>query len=71
MGAVNDALTVGHFVLAVDKDRALAAQFLDHKAVMDDLFAHVNRRPKCLQGNADHIDRPHHARAEPARLEQE
>ena len=61
--AVNNALAVGHFVLAVDKDRALAPKFLDHEAVVDNLLAHINRRPKRLQSNADHVNRPHHARA--------
>ena len=38
MGAINDALAVGHFVLAIDEDRAFAAQFLNHEAVVDNLF---------------------------------
>ena len=69
VGAVNNALAVRHLVLAIDKDRALAAQFLNDKAVVDDLFADINRRPKRLQSNADHINRPHHSGAESPGLE--
>ena len=49
----------------------LPRKFFDHKAVVDDLFADVDRRPKGLQGDADNIDRPDHARAEAARLQQQ
>ena len=70
VGAVDHALAVGNFVLAVDEDRALAAQFVHHKAVVDDLFAHVDRGPERLQRDADDIDGPHHSGAKAPRLEQ-
>jgi hypothetical protein len=41
--AINDAFAVGHFVFAIDEDRTLAAQFFDHKAVVDNLLAHIDR----------------------------
>ena len=70
MRAINHALALGHFVDAVDKNRALLLQFLHDKAVVDDLFAHINRSPKRLQRNPDNINRPHHPSAKPARLQQ-
>ena len=71
MGAVDDALALGHFVDAIDKNRALLLQFLHHKAVVDDLLAHINRRPKGLERNPDNVDRPHHPGAESPRLQQQ
>ena len=69
MGAVNDAFALRHFVHAIDKNRALLLQFLHHKAVVDDLLAHINRPPKRLQRNPDNINRPHHPGAESPRLQ--
>jgi len=69
--AVDDALAVGNLVFAVDENRTLAPQFLDHEAVVDNLFAHIDGRAEGLERNANHVDRPYHARAKPARLEQE
>ena len=66
--AVDDALAVGHFVFAVDKNRAFAAQFVHHKAVVDDLLAHIDGRAKRLKGDADNIDGPYHAGAESPRF---
>lgn len=54
----------------VDEDRALLRQLVYHKAVVDDLFANVNRRAKGLKRNTHNVDRPHYARAETAGLEQ-
>ena len=34
VGAVDDALAVRHFVFAIDEDGALAAEFVNHKAVV-------------------------------------
>ena len=54
----------------VDKDSTFFRQLVHHKAVMDDLFADVDRGAKGLQRNPDDIDGPHHARAEPAGFQQ-
>ena len=70
VGAVNDALAIGHFVFAVYENRALAAQLFHHKAVVNDLFAHVDGRAKRLQRDADYINGPDYTRAEPPRLQQ-
>ena len=70
VGAVDDALAVGDFVFAIDEDGALAAQFVDHKAVVDDLFADVNRRAEGFEGDADDVDGAHHAGAEAAGLQE-
>jgi len=70
MGAIDNALAVGNFIFAVDKNRALAAQLLDDKAVVDDFFADIDGRTESLQRDADHVDCPHHARAETAWFEQ-
>ena len=67
--AVNDALAIGDFVLAVDKDRALAAQFVHHKAVVDDLLAHVDGRPERLESDADNINGANHSGTKSARLQ--
>ena len=69
VGAVDDALALRHFIHAIDKDRALLLQFLDHEAVVDNFLAHINRPPKGLQRNPDNIDRAHHPSAEPPRLQ--
>src|SRR5208282_1089162 len=69
--AVDNPFSVGHFVFAVDKDRALAPQLVDYKAVVDNFLADINRRTKSIERNTYHIDRPHHPRAEPTRLQQQ
>src|ERR1700733_1181739 len=70
MRAVDHTLAIGDFILAVHEDRALPAQLVYHKAVVDDLLAHVNRRAEGLQRDADNINRPHDTSAEPPRLQQ-
>ena len=52
----------------VDEARALALQRLDHVLVVDDLVAHVDRRPEAAQRPLDDLDRPLDAGAEAARL---
>ena len=71
MSAVNHPLPGGHLVHTVDKDRALALQLLDHKAVVHNLFADIDGRPEGFEGNADNIDGPHHARAKASRFQQQ
>ena len=62
--AVDDALAIGHLVFAIDEDGALTAKFFDHKTVVHDLFADVDRRPECFQGYPHYINRPDYAGAE-------
>ncbi len=71
MGAENDALAVGHLVEALDENRALLFQRLQHEAVVHDLMAHIKRAPVRAQGAADGLDRAIDARAKPARLSQD
>ena len=71
VSAVDDALAVGNFIFAIDEDGALAAEFIDHKAVVDDLFADVDGRTEGLERDADDVDGTDDASAEAARLQQE
>jgi hypothetical protein len=70
VGAVNHPFPIWDFFDTVHKNGALALQFLDHKAVVDDFLAHVDGRPKGLQGDADNINGPHHARSKATGLKQ-
>ena len=70
MGAVDHAFAIGNFVFAIDKDRAFATQFVNDKAVVNDLLAHVDRRAEGFERDADHIDRAHHPSAETTGLQQ-
>src|ERR1700689_1651534 len=70
VSAVDDALAIWNFIFAVDEDGALAAQFIHDKAVVDNLFADVDRRTKGLERDADYINCPHHPGTEPSRLQQ-
>ena len=69
VGAVDDALAVGDFVFAVDEDGAFAAEFVDHKAVVDDFLADVDGRAEGLEGDADDVNGANDAGAEAAGLE--
>jgi len=69
VSAVNDALAVGNFVLAIDEDGALAAEFVNHKAVVYDLFADVDGRPESFEGDADNVNGANDAGAEAAWLQ--
>src|ERR671925_443651 len=71
VSAVDDPFSVGNLILAVDEDRPFAPQILDYEAVVDDFFAHVNRGAEGLQSDANHVDGPHHARAEATGLKQQ
>src|SRR6266478_733392 len=70
MRAVNYTLACRDFVNGINKDRTFALKLLDHKAVVDNLFADVDRRTKGLERNTDNINRAHDAGAESARLQQ-
>src|ERR1022692_2257173 len=67
--AVDDALAGRDFLNAVHKDGALGAQLVHHITVVDDLFAHVNRRSKVLQGYANDVNGANHAGAKAPRLQ--
>ena len=58
------------FVQLVDEHGAARAQVLDDMAVVDDLVAHIDRRPVFLQRPLDDLDRALDAGAETARLSQ-
>ena len=69
MRAVDDALAVGDFIFAVDKDGALAAQLIHNEAVMNNFLADVDWRAEGFEGDANNIDRPDYAGAEAARFQ--
>ena len=69
MRAVDDALAGRNLLDAVHKDGALGAQLVHHITVVDDLFAHVNRRTEGLQGDAHDVNGANHAGAEAPRLQ--
>src|SRR5690349_17879808 len=71
MSAVNKALAVWDFINFINKDRALGFQLFHHVAVMDDLFAHIDRWPKGVQRNADNINGPYHSGAKTPGLQQQ
>ena len=71
MSAENDALAGGHLVEALDKNRALAFQRLEHEAVVHDLMAHVERASVGAQRAADGLDGTIDAGAKSARLSQD
>ena len=54
-------------VLVVDEDGAEPLEPLDHMVVVDDLVAHVDRRPVLLQQDLDDLDRAVDSGAERAR----
>lgn len=61
----------GRLVQFVDEHGALAAQILDHVAVVDDLVAHVDRRAMQLERALDDVDGAIHAGTEATRLRQQ
>jgi len=59
MGAINKALAIRELhKTSSTKIAPFGLQFFHHVAVMDDLFAHIDRRPKGVQRNADDINWP-------------
>jgi len=70
VGAVDHPFPIWDFFHAIHENGAFALQFLNHEAVVHDLLAHVDGRPKGFEGDANNINRPHHARTETAGLEQ-
>jgi hypothetical protein len=71
MGAVNHALTLGNLADAVDENSAFLLEFLDHKTIVDNLFADVNGGAEGLQRNPDDVDCSHHSGAESTRFQKQ
>jgi hypothetical protein len=67
--AENDALARRNLVHAVNENCPFLLQFLDDEAVVNDLFADVDRRAKRLERNANNIDGSHHPGAKSPRLQ--
>ena len=70
VSAVNYAFTIRNLVNRIDKNGTFALQFLNHKTIVDDLLADIDRRPKGFERDADNIDGTHHSGAEPTRFQQ-
>ena len=68
MGAVNHAFAIGNFIHVIYKDGALLLKLLDHKAVVDDLFADIDGRTKGFESDPDDVNGPNHASAKAPRF---
>ena len=68
MGAEDRDAARRHLVDLVDKMRPFAAQPLDDVPVMDDLMAHIDRRPVFFERALDDLDRPFDPGAKSSRL---
>ena len=71
MGAIDNAAALGDFIDILDEDGAFFSQFVDHKPVVNDLLAHIDRRAEGLERDADNVNGADYARAESAGFEQE
>src|SRR5713101_6214265 len=60
----------GYLVELLDKNRTRLPKFIHDMLVMDNLLAHVDRRPVKIQRDFHHINSAYHARAKTTRLEQ-
>src|SRR2546430_1633784 len=67
MGAENQHCAVRNLFNGFDKDRAAAAQLLDHVSVMHDFMVNIHWRTIGFEGQLDDIHRAHHAGAKAAR----
>ena len=67
MGGKDHEGAFGDFIGFIDEDGALFLEGADHVHVVDDLFAHVDRRSVVLQGLLHGNDCAVHAGAVPAR----
>ena len=63
----DDQLALGNLVLGLDEDRAAGLEVADDMDVVDDLVAHVDRRPMLLEQLLDDVDRAHDSGAEASR----
>ena len=70
MSAVDDALARRNFLHAIDEDGALGCKLIDHVAIVNNLFAHVNWRAEGFKSDADNIDGAHDSGAKASRLQQ-
>ncbi len=66
MGRKDHRTVIGHFVQFLDKDRTLRLERVDHKLVVHDLVAHIDRRAPFRQRHFDDLDRPVHTSAKAA-----
>jgi hypothetical protein len=71
VGAEDQQASLRHLREVVDEARALGAELLHHVAVVDDLVAHVHRRPVALEHEVDDVDRVGDPGAEAARARHE
>ena len=60
----DDQLAFGNLVLGLDEHRAARLEVAHDMDVVDDLVAHVDRRPVLLEQLLDDVDRAHHSCAE-------
>jgi hypothetical protein len=67
MGGKDEKRAIGSIVNIFNEDRALAAQFIHHEAIMDNLMAHIYRSAINLQRPLNDLDSPIHPGAEAAR----
>ena len=57
---------VGNLIELFDEHRAAIAKLIHHVAIVDDLFADINRSLGDLEGFLDHRNRANHSRAKSA-----
>ena len=67
VGGEDDQLALGDLGLRLDEDRAALGELLDHVLVVDDLLAHVDRRPVHVERLLDRLHGPVDAGAVTAR----
>ena len=67
VGGEDDHLALGHLGLLLDEDRAALGELLDDVLVVDDLLAHVDRRPVEVERALDRLHGAVDARAVAAR----
>src|SRR3954451_22654395 len=71
MGLENNARAFGDFVQFFHENGAGAAQLIYHVPVMDDLFAHVDRRSIEVERDLHYVDCAYYSSAEPTRFQQD
>ena len=58
MGGEYDGKVFGHLVQFLDKDRALAAQFIHHIFIVNDFMAHIDREAEFIERFLDNFNGP-------------
>src|SRR5579859_4087450 len=71
MRAENNPCPFRNLSQFLDKNGARLAKFVNDVAVVNDLFAHINRSPVEIQGYLYDVDRSHHSCAKSARPEED